>query len=80
LTDQTSDDRGPDLRLVLLVFAAASIILVIRAVFGRSGMPFFADTDDAMRMVMARDLLAGQSWYDLTVHRLNTPFGGELHW
>jgi hypothetical protein len=63
-----------------LVFVAAATILVMRTLVGRAGMPFFADTDDAMRMVMVRDLLAGQSWYDLTVHRLNTPFGAELHW
>ena len=77
---QTSPSRGPDLRLVALVFAAAAAILLIRTLFGRAGMPFFADTDDAMRMVMVRDLLNGQSWYDLTAHRLNTPFGAELHW
>lgn len=70
----------PDLRLVALVFLAAATILVARTLFGRAGMPFFADTDDAMRMVMVRDFLAGQNWYDLTAHRLNTPFGAELHW
>jgi hypothetical protein len=80
LTDYSPTSRGPDLRLVLLVFVGAVAILVIRTLFGRAGLPFFADTDDAMRMVMARDLLAGQSWYDLTAHRLNTPFGAELHW
>jgi hypothetical protein len=80
LIAQTSPHRGPDLRLVALVFAAAAAILLIRTLFGRAGMPFFADTDDAMRMVMVRDLLNGQSWYDLTAHRLNTPFGAELHW
>ena len=71
---------GPDLRLVALVFAAAAVILLVRTLYGRAGTPFFADTDDAMRMVMARDFLTGQSWYDLTAHRLNTPFGAELHW
>ena len=69
-----------DLRLVALVFAVAAAILVIRTLFGRAGLPFFADTDDAMRMVMVREFLAGQPWYDLTAHRLNTPFGAELHW
>jgi len=70
----------PDWRLVLLVFAAAAAILVIRTLFARSGSPFFADTDDAMRMVMVTDFINGQPWYDLTTHRLNTPFGAELHW
>lgn len=71
---------GPDLRLVAAVFAVAVLILVIRTVFGRAGLPFFADTDDAMRMVMVRDFIDGQNWYDLTAHRLNTPWGAELHW
>ena len=71
---------GPDLRLVALVFAIAVTILILRTWVGRSGMPFFVDTDDAMRMVQVRDLLSGQNWYDLTAHRLNTPFGAELHW
>jgi len=65
---------------VALVFVAAAVILVARTLLGRAGLPFFADTDDAMRMVMVRDFLAGQNWYDLTAHRLNTPFGAELHW
>ncbi|KRA43099.1 hypothetical protein [Devosia sp. Root635] len=70
----------PDLRVVALVCAAAATILVVRTLVGHADLPFFADTDDAMRMVMVRDFLAGQPWYDLTAHRLNTPFGAELHW
>lgn len=80
MTDQPTSTRGPDLRLVALVFAVAAATLVVRSLYGRADLPFFADTDDAMRMVMVRDFLAGQSWYDLTAHRLNTPFGAELHW
>lgn len=40
----------------------------------------FYDTDDAMRMVQVRDLLAGQGWYDLVAHRLNPPDGMLTHW
>ncbi len=40
----------------------------------------FYDTDDAMRMVQVRDLLAGQGWYDMTQYRLNPPEGSFLHW
>lgn len=40
----------------------------------------YADTDDAMRMVQVRDLLAGQGWYDLTAYRLNAPDGVFMHW
>ena len=80
MTSDTAARRGPDLRLVALVFAVAAVILVVRTLYGRAGMPFFADTDDAMRMVMVRDFLHGQGWYDLTAHRLNTPYGAEIHW
>ena len=62
----TTARSRPDLRLVALVFAVAAAILIMRTVQGRAGLPFFADTDDAMRMVMVRDFLAGQGWYDLT--------------
>ena len=40
----------------------------------------FFDTDDAMRMVQVRDWLAGQSWFDLTAHRLDPPAGVFMHW
>ena len=80
MTTTTPPRSGPDLRLVAAVFAVATIILVVRTLVGRAGMPFFADTDDAMRMVMVRDFLNGQGWYDLTAHRLNTPWGAEIHW
>jgi hypothetical protein len=77
---ETSTTPKVDWRLLALVCLVAALILVVRTLVGRSGLPFFADTDDAMRMVMVRDLLGGQNWYDLTAHRLNAPFGAELHW
>jgi hypothetical protein len=40
----------------------------------------YFDTDDAMRMVQVRDLLAGQSWYDMTAWRLDPPHGMFSHW
>lgn len=40
----------------------------------------FGDTDDAMRMVQVRDLLAGQGWYDMAQHRLAPPDGSFMHW
>ncbi|HEX9964262.1 MAG TPA: AcrB/AcrD/AcrF family protein [Allosphingosinicella sp.] len=38
------------------------------------------DTDDNLRMMQVRDLIAGQDWYDLRQHRLNPPFGADIHW
>ena len=40
----------------------------------------FLDTDDAMRMLQIRDLLAGQAWFDLTQYRLLPPAGMPMHW
>jgi len=37
-------------------------------------------TDDAMRLTTVRDLLAGQGWWDHIQHRLNAPYGAEIHW
>lgn len=36
--------------------------------------------DDAMRMLAARDLLAGQSWFDTHQYRVLPPEGLQLHW
>ncbi|MCJ2138239.1 hypothetical protein MKK69_30015 [Methylobacterium sp. J-026] len=38
------------------------------------------DTDDAMRLVAVRDLLAGQGWYDNVQYRFLPPGGVPSHW
>ncbi|MDF7776986.1 AcrB/AcrD/AcrF family protein [Sphingomonas sp. AOB5] len=39
------------------------------------------DTDDNMRLMQVRALLAGQGWYDLTNYRLDPALGGfNIHW
>ncbi|HVF92794.1 MAG TPA: AcrB/AcrD/AcrF family protein [Sphingomonas sp.] len=38
------------------------------------------DTDDNMRLMQVRALLAGQDWYDLRQYRLNPPAGFDIHW
>ena len=40
----------------------------------------FIDPDDAMRAVQVRDLLNGQSWFDMTSVRLDPPHGMFSHW
>lgn len=37
-------------------------------------------TDDFMRLVQVKDLLAGQAWNDLTQYRLGSPGGTAMHW
>ena len=43
-------------------------------------MPLIGDSDDAMRLVVVQDFLAGQGWFDKTQYRLNTPYGAPIHW
>lgn len=68
--------------VILMILAAA----VFASSMGWSIFPgvwqtgHFADTDDALRMVQVRDLMAGQSWFDMTVYRLNPPDGLFIHW
>ncbi|MCP3729757.1 AcrB/AcrD/AcrF family protein [Sphingomonas sp. MG17] len=38
------------------------------------------DTDDNMRLMQVRGLLAGQGWYDLRQYRLSPPGGLDIHW
>ncbi|HEX8126736.1 MAG TPA: AcrB/AcrD/AcrF family protein [Allosphingosinicella sp.] len=38
------------------------------------------DTDDNMRIMQVRGLIAGQGWFDLRQYRLNPPFGADIHW
>ncbi len=38
------------------------------------------DTDDNMRMMQVRGLLAGQGWFDLRQYRLDPPGGASIHW
>ncbi|QQR38786.1 hypothetical protein [Devosia rhizoryzae] len=71
---------GRDWLWLCAIFALAALTILLRANMNRAGGPFFGDTDDAMRMVVVRDFLAGQGWYDLVQHRLNTPYGAEIHW
>jgi hypothetical protein len=74
---QAKTDRI-DWRLLAAFFIVTATGLVLRSIYG--GMPLVADTDDAMRLVEVRDLLSGQPWYDLTQHRLDTPYGAAMHW
>ena len=49
----------------------------LRAVVSLRTLP---DTDDAMRLVEVRDLMAGQPWFDMVQHRLMPPAGIGMHW
>ncbi len=62
---------------ILLVFLGVAITLASPAING--GIFDALSTDDAMRLVEVRDLIGGQSWFDLSQHRLDPP-GTSMHW
>ena len=65
------------------IFALALLLLVIRALFAYPDVDarFMAgDNDDQMRLVMVRDWLGGQSWFDTQQYRLLPPEGVSMHW
>jgi hypothetical protein len=63
---------------VWLAWAAAAFVLIATAL--QRGIVDMTSTDDAMRLVEVHDLLAGQSWFDLTQYRLDPPYGVAMHW
>jgi len=74
-----AEARGQaNLKVVTLLLAGA-VVLAMAIPGLRTGGHDAMSTDDAMRLVEVRDLLAGQSWFDLTQHRLDPP-GLPMHW
>lgn len=65
---------------LVAIWCVAVGSILAKDFYANAARPLFLDTDDAMRMVVVRDFLGGQGWYDLVQHRLNTPFGAEVHW
>jgi len=68
--DQQRDTRN----FLLMMWAVAAFSLCVA-----SGINSLSP-DDAMRLVEVRDLLAGQSWFDMTQYRLDPPGGVVSHW
>jgi hypothetical protein len=63
--------------LILWCAAAAAAIIVNRGHI--TGFRFW-DPDDVMRLLEVRDWLNGQSWFDVSQHRMNWPAGLAMHW
>ncbi|MCV0395185.1 MAG: GtrA family protein [Rhizobiaceae bacterium] len=58
--------------------------IVALAVHGAEGLPSLADSsldnDSVMRVVVVRDLIAGQGWFDPMQYRMGLAGGFEMHW
>ncbi|MEL6818695.1 MAG: hypothetical protein AAFP80_08615 [Pseudomonadota bacterium] len=72
---QQSDTRH---MAVLIAFCGAVVFALIQvATYAPDGFP---SNDDILRLVHARDLLAGQGWYDPVQYRLGLAEGTVMHW
>lgn len=72
--------KEPPLWVVLLIFWGAIAMAIAVAAVINPDMFVRMDPDSLMRLVQVRDLVAGQSWFDLTQHRMDPPTGSLLHW
>ncbi len=80
--------RIPDLpaliswrRLALLALGVTVVVAVMLGFRDGPGLKWsYGDTDDAMRMVLARQLLHGRGWWDQRELVLQPPVGVYMHW
>ena len=82
---ETVPERGAALSLAMLGKLGAVWLLVCAMLLAVNWTEIvnirFPDPDDTMRLIQVRDLLAGQSWFDLNQYRIDAPGGGvEMHW
>lgn len=64
----------------VLLFWLAACVWLLYMRWGAINAFVLSDTDDNMRIMQVRALIAGQDWFDLRQHRLNPPFGADIHW
>lgn len=74
----TDPARGPALR-VLITWVLLAVTMIVMN-FKLIAMLRFTDPDDALRLLQVRDLLAGQSWFDVHQYRIAAPEGVAMHW
>ena len=72
-----SDERPT--KYILFTWLAISALLTVIA-WPKISQGRFPGSDDSLRLVQVRDLLAGQGWYDLHQYRIAPPDGVLMHW
>ena len=74
----TDPAKGARLR-VLITWALLAVTMIL-VNFKLIATMRFGDPDDALRLLQVRDLLAGQSWFDVHQYRIAAPEGVPMHW
>ncbi len=66
-------------RAAIAWFIVSALLIAVN--WGAIQTQRFPDPDDIMRLLQVRDLIAGQSWFDLTQYRVDAANGGVgMHW
>ncbi|HWE48051.1 MAG TPA: hypothetical protein VG407_18690 [Caulobacteraceae bacterium] len=73
-------DLTPNKILIGTALVVTAIITVVWTIQQHGLRDNLGDTDDAMRLVLVRDLMHGRGWYDQLVTRLQPPEGVYMHW
>jgi hypothetical protein len=79
-TDETPAERAGMTWRVLAFYSLLTIAVLLALSLPFASDYVGADNDDAMRLVVVRDLLAGQNWFDTTQYRLGLAGGTPMHW
>ncbi len=66
--------------LTWCALATAVLMFALPGTDANSLTQWLGDTDDAVRLVAVRELLAGGSWYDMTLARIGAPEPLVSHW
>jgi hypothetical protein len=64
--------------VAIIVWFPFTILAIDKVLRAPGSLKFVAD--DALRLIEVRDLLAGQSWFDVTQYRMTPPLGVPMHW
>ncbi|MGA2952950.1 MAG: hypothetical protein ABSD80_12030 [Caulobacteraceae bacterium] len=64
----------------MLTALVTGLVAAVATAAINNSLPGFRDTDDATRLEMVRELLAGRGWYDQLLTRIDPPHGLWMHW
>lgn len=78
--DKTWSRLWTRLDFVVAFFSVVTVVVLLLINLPGATDYVGVDNDDAMRLVQVRDLLGGQSWFDLTQYRLGLDGGTLMHW
>ena len=73
-------DLSSNRRMILTALVVTLAMAAVMLTWNNSAGSTLGDTDDAMRLVLVRDLLHGRGWWDQWIGRLQPPVGTYIHW